>query len=44
MSFFPGTEISTGTPAGVDLGGNASLYLTKKDVIELGIDGLATQR
>lgn len=44
MSLFPGVEVLTGTPVVVGLGGNASLYLKQKDVVELGIDGLATQR
>ncbi len=44
MSLLPGDVISTGTPAGVGLGFNPPIYLKKGDVVELGIDGLGTQR
>lgn len=44
MTLLPGDVISTGTPAGVGLGFNPPVYLKKGDVIELGIDGLGTQR
>lgn len=42
MTLLPGDVISTGTPAGVGMGFNPSVYLKPGDVIELGIDGLGT--
>ncbi|MEO8719886.1 MAG: fumarylacetoacetate hydrolase family protein [Ginsengibacter sp.] len=44
MTLLPGDIISTGTPAGVGLGMNPPVYLKEGDVVELGIDGLGTQR
>lgn len=44
MTLLPGDVISTGTPAGVGLGLNPPTYLKPGDVIELGIDGLGTQK
>jgi len=44
MTLLPGDVISTGTPAGVGLGFKPPQYLQPGDVIELGIDGLGTQR
>ncbi len=44
MTLLPGDVISTGTPAGVGLGMKPPLYLKPGDVIELGIDGLGTQK
>ena len=44
MTLLPGDVISTGTPAGVGLGFNPPVYLKPDDVIELGIDGLGTQK
>jgi 2-keto-4-pentenoate hydratase/2-oxohepta-3-ene-1,7-dioic acid hydratase in catechol pathway len=44
MTLLPGDVISTGTPAGVGLGFNPPIYIKTGDVIELGIDGLGTQR
>ncbi|HYF66894.1 MAG TPA: fumarylacetoacetate hydrolase family protein [Ohtaekwangia sp.] len=44
MTLLPGDVISTGTPAGVGLGFKPPVYIKKGDVIELGIDGLGTQR
>lgn len=44
MTLLPGDVISTGTPAGVGLGFNPPIYLQTGDVVELGIDGLGTQR
>jgi 2-keto-4-pentenoate hydratase/2-oxohepta-3-ene-1,7-dioic acid hydratase in catechol pathway len=44
MTLLPGDVISTGTPAGVGLGQKPPVYLKPGDVIELGIDGLGTQR
>jgi 2-keto-4-pentenoate hydratase/2-oxohepta-3-ene-1,7-dioic acid hydratase in catechol pathway len=44
MSLQPGDIISTGTPPGVGMGQNPQLYLKPGDVMELGIDGLGTQR
>ena len=44
MTLLPGDVISTGTPAGVGLGQKPPRYLRPGDVVELGIDGLGTQR
>ena len=44
MTLLPGDVISTGTPAGVGLGFDPPRYLKDGDVVELGIDGLGTQR
>lgn len=44
MTLLPGDVISTGTPAGVGLGFKPPIYLKEGDVIELGIDGLGTQK
>jgi 2,4-diketo-3-deoxy-L-fuconate hydrolase len=44
MTLMPGDVISTGTPAGVGLGQKPPTYLKAGDVVELGIDGLGTQR
>ena len=44
MSLQPGDIISTGTPPGVGLGQKPPVYLRAGDVMELGIDGLGTQR
>lgn len=44
MTLLPGDVISTGTPAGVGLGMKPPVYLKAGDVVELGIDGLGTQR
>lgn len=45
MTLVPGDIISTGTPAGVGLGMKPEpRYLKPGDVVELGIDGLGTQR
>lgn len=44
MSLLPGDVISTGTPPGVGLGQQPPVYLKAGDVMELGIDGLGTQR
>lgn len=44
MTLAPGDIISTGTPPGVGLGQTPPVYLKKGQVIELGIEGLGTQR
>jgi len=44
MTLEPGDVIATGTPDGVGRGRNPPLYLRAGDKIELGIDGLGTQR
>jgi 2,4-didehydro-3-deoxy-L-rhamnonate hydrolase len=44
MTLLPGDVISTGTPAGVGLGFKPPIYLKSGDVVELGIDGLGTQK
>jgi 2-keto-4-pentenoate hydratase/2-oxohepta-3-ene-1,7-dioic acid hydratase in catechol pathway len=44
MSLQPGDVISTGTPPGVGLGQKPPVYLNVGDVMELGIEGLGTQR
>lgn len=44
MTLLPGDIISTGTPHGVGLGFDPPIYLKEGDVVELGIDGLGTQK
>jgi 2-keto-4-pentenoate hydratase/2-oxohepta-3-ene-1,7-dioic acid hydratase in catechol pathway len=44
MTLLPGDIISTGTPAGVGLGFKPPQYLNPGDTVELGIDGLGTQK
>jgi 2-keto-4-pentenoate hydratase/2-oxohepta-3-ene-1,7-dioic acid hydratase in catechol pathway len=44
MTLLPGDVVSTGTPAGVGLGFKPPVYLKPGDIIELGIEGLGTQR
>ncbi|TAL45317.1 MAG: FAA hydrolase family protein [Chitinophagaceae bacterium] len=45
MTLLPGDVISTGTPQGVGMGQKPHpVYLKPGDVIELGIDGLGTQK
>jgi 2-keto-4-pentenoate hydratase/2-oxohepta-3-ene-1,7-dioic acid hydratase in catechol pathway len=45
MTLLPGDIITTGTPAGVGLGKKPNpVFLKAGDVVELGIDGLGTQR
>lgn len=45
MSLQPGDVISTGTPPGVGMGKKPNpIYLKPGDVMELGIEGLGTQR
>ncbi len=44
MTLLPGDVISTGTPAGVGLGMKPPKYLVPGDVMELGVEGLGTQR
>ncbi len=44
MTLLPGDVISTGTPSGVGLGMKPPRFLHGGEVIELGIDGLGTQR
>ena len=44
MTLLPGDVISTGTPAGVGLGMAPPTFLKAGDVVELGIEGLGTQR
>lgn len=44
MSLQPGDIISTGTPPGVGLGQKPPLYLEVGDVVELGIEGMGTQK
>jgi 2,4-didehydro-3-deoxy-L-rhamnonate hydrolase len=44
MTLLPGDVISTGTPSGVGLGFKPPRFLKAGDVVELGIDGLGTQR
>ena len=44
MTLLPGDVISTGTPHGVGLGFKPPIYLKEGDIMELGIDGLGTQR
>ena len=44
MSLLPGDIISTGTPPGVGLGMKPPAFLKAGDVVELGIEGLGTQK
>ncbi len=44
MTLMPGDIISTGTPPGVGAGQNPQVFLKPGDVMELGIEGLGTQR
>ncbi|MBB4237172.1 fumarylacetoacetate hydrolase family protein [Rhizobium esperanzae] len=44
MSLHPGDVISTGTPPGVGMGMKPPHYLKAGDVVELGIEGLGTQK
>jgi 2,4-diketo-3-deoxy-L-fuconate hydrolase len=44
MTLEAGDVITTGTPAGVGLGKKPPRYLKSGDIIELGIDGLGSQR
>ncbi|GLS87108.1 ureidoglycolate lyase [Cypionkella aquatica] len=44
FTLHPGDVISTGTPPGVGLGMKPPRYLKAGDVVELGIEGLGTQR
>lgn len=44
MSLQPGDVISTGTPPGVGMGQKPPVYLKGGEVIELGIEGLGSQR
>jgi len=44
MKLEPGDVITTGTPAGVGMGKKPPRYLTSGDVIELGVEGLGSQR
>ena len=44
MSLQPGDIISTGTPPGVGMGQKPPIYLKAGDVMELGIEGLGSQR
>lgn len=44
MTLQPGDVISTGTPPGVGMGQTPPQYLKPGDVVELGIEGLGSQR
>jgi 2-keto-4-pentenoate hydratase/2-oxohepta-3-ene-1,7-dioic acid hydratase in catechol pathway len=44
MSLHPGDIISTGTPPGVGLGMKPPVFLKAGDVVELGVEGLGSQR
>lgn len=44
MSLHPGDVISTGTPPGVGLGMKPPRFLKAGDTVELGIEGLGTQK
>ncbi|MEW9524717.1 fumarylacetoacetate hydrolase family protein [Agrobacterium radiobacter] len=44
MSLHPGDVISTGTPPGVGMGLKPPRYLKTGDVVELGIEGLGSQK
>ncbi len=44
MTLEPGDLITTGTPPGVAMGMKPPKWLQPGDVVELGIDGLGTQK
>lgn len=44
FTLHPGDVVSTGTPPGVGMGMKPPRYLKAGDVVELGIDGLGSQR
>ena len=44
MSLHPGDIISTGTPPGVGMGMNPQVFLKPGDIMELGVEGLGTQK
>jgi len=44
MTLLPGDCIATGTPPGVGLGMKPNVWLQPGDVMELGVEGLGTQR
>ena len=44
MTLMPGDIISTGTPPGVGMGMKPPVCLKAGDVVELGVEGLGTQR
>ncbi len=44
FTLHPGDVVSTGTPPGVGMGMKPPRYLRAGDVVELGIEGLGTQR
>jgi 2,4-didehydro-3-deoxy-L-rhamnonate hydrolase len=44
MVLEPGDLINTGTPPGVGMGYSPQVWLNRGDIMELGIDGLGTQR
>jgi 2,4-diketo-3-deoxy-L-fuconate hydrolase len=44
MTLLPGDVITTGTPPGVGLGMKPPMFLKKGDVMELGIQGLGSQK
>jgi 2,4-diketo-3-deoxy-L-fuconate hydrolase len=44
MTLHPGDVIATGTPPGVGMGQKPPVFLKRGDVMQLGIDGLGTQR
>jgi 2-keto-4-pentenoate hydratase/2-oxohepta-3-ene-1,7-dioic acid hydratase in catechol pathway len=44
FTLHPGDVISTGTPPGVGMGMKPPRYLAPGDIVELGIEGLGTQR
>ena len=44
MTLHPGDVISTGTPPGVGMGMKPPKYLRAGDVVELGIEGLGSQK
>jgi 2-keto-4-pentenoate hydratase/2-oxohepta-3-ene-1,7-dioic acid hydratase in catechol pathway len=44
MTLMPGDVITTGTPPGVGMGFKPPQFLQAGDVVELGIDGLGSQR
>ena len=44
MTLYPGDIITTGTPPGVGMGMNPQVFLKPGDVMELGVEGLGSQK
>ncbi len=44
MTLMPGDVISTGTPSGIGSARNPQVLMSDGDIVEIGVDGLGTQR